>query len=72
LQDQSGVLAQLVGTFKLDQAKPRAAAVPAAPVRAPAAAAQKKPAAPAPRLATPAPQAPKQPARMDADQWETF
>jgi methyl-accepting chemotaxis protein len=72
LQDQSGVLAQLVGTFKLDQAKPRAAAVPAAPVRAPAAPAQKKPAAPAPRLATPAPQAPKQPARMDADQWETF
>jgi methyl-accepting chemotaxis protein len=72
LQDQSGVLAQLVGTFKLDQAKPRAAAVPAAPVRAPAAPAQKKPAAPAPKLATPAPQAPKQPARMDADQWETF
>jgi methyl-accepting chemotaxis protein len=75
LQDQSGVLAQLVGTFKLDQAKPRAAAAPAAPaapVRAPAAAAQKKPAAPAPRLATPAAQAPKQPARMDADQWETF
>jgi methyl-accepting chemotaxis protein len=72
LQDQSGVLAQLVGTFKLDQAKPRAAAAPAAPARAPAAAAQKKPAAPAPRLATPAAQAPKQPARSDADQWETF
>ena len=72
LQDQSGVLAQLVGTFKLDQAKPRAAAVPAAPVRAPAAPAQKKPAAPAPRLSTPTAQAPKQPAQMDADQWETF
>jgi methyl-accepting chemotaxis protein len=72
LQDQSGVLAQLVGTFKLDQAKPRAAAVPAAPVRAPAAAPQKKPAAPATRLVTPAAQAPKQPARSDADQWETF
>jgi len=80
LQDQSGVLAQLVGTFKLDQAAPRAIVAPtvhAPAVRAPVAAPPRKtPAvqakAPIRKLATPQPAAPKRPATIDADQWETF
>jgi len=82
LQDQSGVLAQLVGTFKLDQAQPRAVSTQKAPApaaRAPLAAPpSRKPAvqaaAPVRKLATPKPKptGPKQPATDDAEQWETF
>jgi len=59
LQDQSGVLAQLVNTFKLDQAAPRAAApIAQTPVK------------PAPARTPPALRKPATAA--GADQWEAF
>jgi methyl-accepting chemotaxis protein len=73
LQEQSGVLAELVGTFKLDHVAPRAA-TPAAPapskpaVRTPVRAIAAKP-APAPVRK---PAAIKQPVPAGGDQWEAF
>jgi len=66
MQDQAATLAQVVSVFKLDG---HAVAAIAAPARAPA----RVPARPAPalRVSRPAVSA-KAPARVSADEWETF
>ena len=77
MQDQAATLAQVVGVFKLDgQALPAASASASASASAPVRAAAPAPVraiarpAPALRVAKAAPV--KSPARVDADEWETF